>query len=140
MSCDSERLVLGWLGESFDMIIKQGAKFGPFEFELELEDENGDLVPYDLTGGTIICEIRKKGLDTGAPVASPTCTIIAPNKFTLYLSDVQTLAIPAGELVTDKASQYVFDIFFAPPSDADLEPLYFGNAICARRVSKPTIT
>ncbi len=51
MSCDSDRIVLGWLGEPFDMLIKQGAKFGPFEFELELEDENGDVVPYDLTGG-----------------------------------------------------------------------------------------
>lgn len=140
MSCDSDRIVLGWLGEPFDMLIKQGAKFGPFEFELELEDENGDVVPYDLTGGQVICQIRKKGLDTGTPVATPTMTIIEPNKFTLYLSDAQTLAIPAGELETDRASQYVHDIFFAPAGGGDLEPLYYGNVICARRVSKPAIT
>lgn len=141
MSCESDRVQLGYLGESFDMLIKQGAGFGPFEFELELEDEEtGEVIPYDLTGGTVICEIRRKGLDTGTPVATPTCTILAPNKFTLAMTDNQTAAIPAGELVTDKTSQYVFDIVFQPPSAGDIEPLYYGNATCARRVSKPSIT
>lgn len=140
MSCDSDRIQLGYIGESFDMLIKQGAGFGPFEFELELEDEEtGEVIPYDLTGGTIICEIRKKGLDTGTPVASPTCTIIDVNKFTIAMTDNQTAAIPAGELQTDKASQYVHDVVFRPAS-GDIEPLYYGNAICARRVSKPSIT
>ena len=141
MSCESDRVQLGYLGESFDMLIKQGAGFGPFEFELALEDEEtGEVIPYDLTGGTVICEIRRKGLDTGAPVATPTCTIIVPNKFTLAMTDNQTAAIPAGELQTDKASQYVHDIVFRPPGGGDIEPLYYGNVICARRVAKPSIT
>lgn len=138
MSCDSDRITLEWIGEAIDFVIKQGAQFGPFEFELNVEDEEtGAIEPFILTGGEIRCQIRKKGLDTGTPVAIAVTPITAENKFTLTIDADDTADIPAGELVTDRASMYVHDIFFVPAA-GDSIVLYYGNAFIARQVTKPT--
>jgi hypothetical protein len=132
VACDDQELEIGFLGEQFDMHIKQGADYGPVRFELSYEDGS----PFVLTGGTVRCEIRKKGLDTGPAIATPVINIVAENAFTLHLTKAQTLAIPAGEFITDKASGYVHDIFFDAPDGGPTMPLYWGNVFCFRRVTK----
>lgn len=132
MSRVQELLELGWVGEQFDMQIKQGAHYGPYRFEFT-NDETGE--PFSLEGGSIHCEIRKKGLDTGEPIATPIIQLVAPNAFTLHMTPEQTAAIPAGELRTDKASAYTHDIFLTD-SDGHILPLYHGNVFCFRQVTK----
>lgn len=41
MTAIRELLELGWVGEQFDMQIKQGAHYGPYRFEFT-DDETGE--------------------------------------------------------------------------------------------------
>lgn len=135
------------LGPELTWEIKQGASF-TFEGELRLEgdthtieDENGDMIqvgpPLDISGCTIRCQIRKRGLDTGTPVVTPTSTVVdGPNgAYRITLTDEQTATITCGERISDRASLYTADIFCDFPSGEVME-LGHVNIYTLRRVTK----
>jgi hypothetical protein len=136
----SDTYVLSNLGEELELRIKQGATWDGGEFELLYEDEYGNAgLPVDLTGAVVTMQFRRKGLDTGAPPAEATCTVIAPataGKFRPTLTATQTASIPAGELLTSKESAYTFDVFVTWAATSVKWELYHGNAFVFRRVTK----
>ena len=146
-NCQCNQASLSNLGPELTWEIKQGASF-TFEGELRLEgtshrieDEDGNEIkvgpPLNITGCTIRCQIRKRGLDTGTPVVTPTCTIVdGPNGiYRIVLTDEQTATIPSGERVGDRASLYTADILCEFPSGEVME-LGNVNIYVLRRVTK----
>ena len=133
----SELVTISALGDEIEWRIKQGATFDAGEYELVTENVDGSTTPLNITGCTVRCEIRKKGLDVGSPIATATTPLLnaAAGKYGITLSKAQTLAIPAGELITDKASAYTFDVFLDWPSGITWELLH-GNAFVFRRTTK----
>lgn len=129
-----ETVSLSSIGGVLEFRIKQGATWGPYEFQLTYEETG---LPVDLSGCGVRCELRRKGLDTGSPSATVTAAITdGPNgKYRLSLTAAQSLAIAAGELISSKLSAYTFDIFLDWPSGTVWE-LGHGNAFCFRRVTK----
>jgi hypothetical protein len=94
-----------------DIQIFQGA-----DFELPLALQHTDGTVYDLTHyPTGRGQIRKFHRSTSI-IVSFTVTIPTPTyastdgKLTISLTGVQTAAIPAGELITDVRSKYVYDL------------------------------
>jgi hypothetical protein len=93
--------------QQFDVVVRQGSTFGPFTHRLK----NPDGTPVDLTGCTARGQVRKTPT-AAAVVATLDCAIPAPLEgyYTFGLSDEATDAIPAGDRITDPASQYVWDV------------------------------
>jgi hypothetical protein len=127
--CGTNQASLSNLGPELTWEIKQGASFN-FEAQLYTEgstsvvdDIDGNEIPVgpplDITGCTIRCQIRKRGLDVGSPV----------------VTDEQTSTIPCGERISDRASLYTADIFLDWPS-GDAWELGHVNIYMLRRVTK----
>jgi hypothetical protein len=145
--CCANQASLSNLGPELTWEIKQGASF-TFEGELRvegdthtIEDEDGNEIkvgpPLDITGCTIRCQIRKRGLDTGTPVVSCTCTVVdGPNGlYEIAATGEQTATIPSGERLSDRASLYTADILCEFPSGEVME-LGHVNIYTLRRVTK----
>jgi len=94
----------------YDITIEQGA-----DFELPLTLQHSDGTAYNLTGYTGRGQIRKyhrsATITVSFTVTIPTpLTLPTTGQLTISLTAVQTAAIPAGELITDERSKYVYDI------------------------------
>lgn len=96
-------------GERLDLELRQGASLLPVRHNL-VDPDTGN--PVDLTGFQARGQIRRKALDTGAPVASFN-TLIAPTPtqgwYEFWLTDEQTSAITCGPTINDPASLYEWD-------------------------------
>lgn len=123
---------IGFLGEEYNLLIRQGATFGPVTVTMT----NPDTTPVDLTGCTIRGKIRKKALDV-AVVATFTVTITdAPNgEYQFLLTDEITSAIEAGEYASSSASKYVWDLEMEDTLGKVL-PLYYGAVTVLREVTR----
>lgn len=97
------------LGERLDLELRQGASLLPVRHNL-VDPDTGD--PVNLTGFTARGQIRRKALDSGAPVAVFN-TQIAPTPadgwYEFWLTDEQTAAITCGPTINDPASLYEWD-------------------------------
>jgi hypothetical protein len=124
--------VLGFAGEEYTLLIRQGATFGPVTATMR----NPDTTPVDLTGCTIRGKIRKKALDA-AVVATLTCTITnaVGGVYEFGLTDEQTAAIDAGEYMASSASKYVWDLEMEDAAGRVL-PLYYGQVTVLREVTR----
>lgn len=147
MSCKENYSTLSSLGTEMTWEIKQGATF-IFEGQLfsegttgTIEDIDGNLVyvgpPIDITGCSIRCHIRKKGLDTGTPPVTATGTVVdgAEGIYRVAATDEQTTAIECGEKMYDRASAYTADVFLDWPG-GDVWELVHANVFVLRRVTK----
>jgi hypothetical protein len=145
--CGTNQASLSNLGPELTWEIKQGASFN-FEAQLYTEgttsivdDIDGNEIPVgpplDITGCAIRCQIRKRGLDVGSPVVTPTCTVVdgLNGIYRIALTDEQTSTIPCGERISDRASLYTADIFLDWPS-GDAWELGHVNIYMLRRVTK----
>ena len=123
---------LGNIGTRLDLLIRQGATFGPFVCTMT----NPDGTPVNLTGATIRGQIRKAPADT-VVVASLVVTITdaAAGKYTFSLSDATTAAIAAGADVTKPASVYVWDLELQDAAGSVI-PLYWGDVRVHREVTR----
>lgn len=96
-------------GERLDLELRQGASLLPVRHNLKDPDTGN---PVDLTGFQARGQIRRKALDSGAPVVSFQ-TLIAPTPtqgwYEFWLTDEQTAAIPCGPTLNDPASLYEWD-------------------------------
>lgn len=125
-------LRIGSYGERMDVLLRQGGTFGPYTATMK----NPDGTAVDLTGCLIRGQLRKKALDTTI-VATLDCAITnaTGGVYTFGLSAATTAAIPAGEKVTDRASQYVWDLELVDSSGRVI-PLYYGPVIILREVTR----
>ena len=75
---------IGSIGEQLDILIRQGANFGPYS--VGLYQDAAKTQPINLTGAQFRAQIRKKALDTAVTIAI-TCTITdaVNGKFTFGL-------------------------------------------------------
>lgn len=123
---------LGYIGERLDLLIRQGATFGPFECSML----NPDETPVDLTGCVLQGHIRKKALDNTV-VTSLAITITEPvnGRYVFGLSGEATSLIVAGESIKDPVSKYVWDMELI---DANLRviPVYYGDVSVFREVTR----
>lgn len=124
--------VLGTFGTKVDLLIRQGATFGPTTATLR----NPDTSAVNLTGATIRGQIRRQALDADV-VKAFTCTITnaAGGVFTFGLSDADTAAIPAGEGLLERQSRYVYDIEMLDSAGRVL-PLMYGDVTVLREVTR----
>lgn len=123
---------IGSIGNRLDLLIRQGATFGPVTDTLS----NPDETPVDLTGATIRGQIRKQPADT-AIVASfdVVVTDAAGGKYTFGLSASTTAAIAAGADVTKPESVYAWDIELQDTLGRVI-PLHWGTVRVHREVTR----
>lgn len=125
-------MVLGYIGEKLDLLVKQGSTLGPFRVTLL----NADQTPVNLTGCTIRGHVRKKALSADiAALFAVSITEAAQGKFEFGLPDELTAAIPAGETLKDPLSLYVWDMELEDALGRVM-PLYYGDCKVFREVTR----
>lgn len=127
-------ITLGTKGAELDLLIRQGATFGPNNSSLK----NPDGSPINLTGASLRLQIRKTPNSTLSPGAVGTAEITdaAQGLFTWGFSAEQTALLPAdarGE--TEPDSQYVWDMELED-SQGRIIPLVYGKVLVFREVTK----
>lgn len=127
--------IIGTKGDRLDLLIRQGATFGPMRCTLLKADGS----PEDLTGCTFIAEIRKTpDATTVAAAAVFDLTNAAAGDFSYSFLADDTAGIPcAPEGETSPDSMYVWDLEVHYPSGR-VRPLLYGDSLVFREVSKGT--
>lgn len=125
---------IGYIGESLDLLIRQGADFGPYNATMI----NPDQSLVDLTGCTIRGQIRKHALDTAIVITFNTTVlnqITYPGKYKFWLTNIQTAGLTTGETLASAESKFVWDLELLD-SAGYVTPLYYGNVTIQREVTR----
>jgi hypothetical protein len=123
---------IGNKGEVLDLLIRQGATFGPHEVTLT----DAQAAPIDITGSTFSAQIRKTyNASTIDATFTFAITNAAQGKFTFTLSNTVTAALTAGADEFDPLSQYVWDLEMTSASGR-VTPLFYGAVRVFREVSR----
>lgn len=139
---------IGSAGHRLDLLIRQGATFGPVTdlirqpivgavAQADGSYADDDLEPVDLTGSTIRGQIRKLPADSAA-VATFDVNISDPlsGSYTFGLTAAVTAAISAGLDSTKPESTYHWDIEWQD-SMGRVTPLHWGVVRVHREVTRP---
>lgn len=129
---------IGSIGERLDLLIRQGATFGPFTATMRnpAPDANTPGTPVILTGCTIRGHIRKAPADAQPAAVVDVSITDAPNGvYTWGLSASTTAAMSAGLDVTKPESRYVWDMELED-SAGRVIPLYWGEVRIHREVTR----
>lgn len=123
---------IGNIGERLNLLIRQGATFGPYRCTMT----NPDGSPVDLTGASIVGQIRKRASDATA-VADLQVTMVdrAAGVYEFGLSDETSAGITAGSDTTRPESLYVWDMELHD-SLGRVIPLYYGDVRVFREVTR----
>lgn len=125
---------IGTKGSELDLLIRQGATFGPIVSTIT----NPDTSPMNLTGATFRAQIRKtptSPLVEGA-TADFTVTNAAAGQFSWgFSSAVTTLLAADSESELAAASTYVWDMELED-STGRVIPLMYGKVNVFREVTK----
>lgn len=123
---------IGIKGEELDLLIRQGATFGPFTVRLR----NPDGTPVNLNDCTIRGQVRKT-FDAVAVAASFDTEITNPEmgEFRFSISPFATQQIMAGESESAASSLYVYDLELVD-AEGGVTPLTYGNARVFREVTR----
>lgn len=124
---------LGNLGENFDLLIRQGATFGPIIATMV----DITLTPVNLSD----CEIRgqiRKTWDAPEIIASFDVAITDAEKgeWKFSLTDDVTAALLCGAELTDYDSTYVYDIEIEWTTPGTVWPLYYGAVNVFREITR----
>lgn len=124
--------IIGYKGEELDILIRQGATFGPYVLTLT----NPDNSPVNLTGCEVRGQIRKVHTDALA-TASFNCEVTNPTSgiFTMQIPAEVTANIDCSNSETDSESLYVWDIELVDSASKVL-PLIYGNVQVFREITK----
>ena len=124
---------IGDIGEPLDLLIRQGADFGPITETLT----NPDGSPFDLTGCLCRGQIRRAAADPTVVAEfvfqvadDPTTGVVVWG-----LSHAVTAALSAGETIKDPASRYVYDHELVDASGRIL-PWRYGAVLVHREVTR----
>lgn len=124
---------LGDIGERINLLIRQGATFGPHRVTLTSPDGS----PVDLVGSVVRGQMRVRAGATGAPLADFAVAMIdaAGGIFEFGLSATVTAQLPAAAPGSDRA---------VARWDMELEdaagrviPLFWGEASVVKEVTRP---
>jgi hypothetical protein len=123
---------VGSVGERVDLHVKQGAVFGPFEWQLT----NPDDTPTNLAGCSFFGDIRERA-DSPQVIGSLTFTVVnaAQGIFKMGMPELVTNALPV--LVQPQISRprrFVWDAFLRD-SLGVAHALMYGEVIYEPRVS-----
>lgn len=125
---------IGTKGAELDLLIRQGATFGPVTSTIS----NPDGTPMDLTGATLRAQVRKtptSPIGEGC-VASFTITNPTSGNFDWYFSATATSTLAAdNESETAPASVYVWDMEIEDAAGRVI-PLMYGKVNVFREVTK----
>ena len=128
--------VIGTKGAELDLLIRQGATFGPNASRLT----NPNGTPVNLTGSTFRGQIRKTASDalsTGCAITF-TITNAINGEFTWEVTDEATTVLVADSISESApASTYVWDMEMEDSSGRVL-PLAYGKVQVFREVTKAT--
>lgn len=123
---------IGYKGEELNLLIRQGATFGPVTGTLT----GAGATPVDLTGCVIRGQVRRTAASTG--VAAPllvTLTSPASGVFTYEILAADTALLTAGDDENAADSQYVWDMEMVDTSGRII-PLTWGKVSVFREVTK----
>lgn len=123
---------IGYKGEELNLLVRQGATFGPVNGTLT----NPDTSPVDLTGCTLRGQIRRTPSSTG--VSAPldfTITNAALGQFYFKVSAANTTLLAAGDTETDPDSVYTWDMEMQDTAGSVL-PMAWGAVNVFREVTK----
>lgn len=125
-------MTLGFVGEELNLLIRQGATFGPIQFIMK----NADGSSVNLTGCTIQGQIRKTALASVVTKALA-CTITSPStgQYEISLTAAQTAQIKAVEDAKSSENKYVWDLELID-SIGRVIPLYYGVVMIFREVTR----
>lgn len=126
--------VIGSKGAELDLLVRQGATFGPVT--IQAKDNMGN--PIDLTGATIRAQIRKTAYDTLYPGATCTCTITDAVNGYYELSIPATVTALLDADVADETAEdstYVWDME-VQLSTGRVIALTYGKVNVFREVTK----
>jgi len=125
---------IGTKGSELDLLIRQGASFGPIASTIK----NPDTTPMNLTGAALRAQIRKtptSPLVDGA-VGEFEITNAAAGEFTWgFSADVTELLVADSESELAPASTYVWDMELED-SIGRVIPLMYGKVNVFREVTK----
>jgi hypothetical protein len=115
--------VLGFEGERYDLLVKQGAKLGPIRATMT----NGDNTPFDLTDITILGRVVDP--DTGAVMGNFDVSYVdrPGGVYEFSLAKAVTVLLSAGREVDEWHRLYFWDLEMESSSDNDERPLYYGE-------------
>lgn len=126
-------LSIGSKGAELDIVIRQGATFGPMTCTLT----NPDTTPINLTGSTITGQIRKYPDDVTSMGISATIVLTNPSGgvFTWSFTAASTATLDADpESENSPGSIYQYDLEMTDSSGRVI-PLLYGKAKVFRNVS-----
>ena len=128
--------LIGTKGAELDILIRQGATFGPVASVLT----NPDTSPVNLTGCVFRGQVRKTASDalsTGCAITF-TITNASAGQFTWEITDEVTTTLTADATSeSGPNSQYVWDMEMQDASGRVI-PLAYGKAQVFREVTKDT--
>lgn len=127
--------IIGTKGAQLDLLIRQGATFGPIRTTIRNSLTN---LPVNLTGHTVRGQIRKTAASTLQDGASAEFRIEDAERgiVSFWFNAEATRALQADSISEDApASQYVWDMEMESPSGF-VQPLMYGNVKVFREVTK----
>ena len=124
---------IGTKGALLDLLIRQGATFGP----VNVSATNPDTTPLNLTGATVRAQIRKTPSSATIDATAVITMVDAANgifkfEFTAAETTLMT-ASDSGE--TDPLSTYVWDMEYVD-AGTKVNPLMYGTVNVFREVTK----
>ena len=119
-------IMTGNIGVELHLRIKQGA-----DFAIDIDFQNPDETPFDLTPYLPVARIRKK---PGDPATAFICSTSTPGRLRIALAHATTLALQAGRFLDDELSSYVWDCEFVAISGGWVIPALYGNVVVWRDI------
>lgn len=125
---------IGTKGANLDLLIRQGATFGPNTVTLK----NSQGMPINITGATIRGQIRKTATAGVSATVTAALTNASGGQFVWSISAAQTAALMAdSNSETASASLYVWDMEIQY-ADGTIYPLVYGDVQVFREITKET--
>lgn len=123
--------VIGTIGDKVDLLIRQGATFGPFW--VELTDEAG--APIDITGCVVKASMRK-AIDDIEPTAEFAIGYdYLAGKFSYMLAKTVTSGLVPGATLKDPVGKYLWDLEITW-ADTSTSPLMYGDVTVFREITR----
>jgi hypothetical protein len=119
-------------GEELDLLVRQGATFGPFKLIVK----NPDGSPVNLAESMFRAQIRKS-FDSAQVAATFTCVNSDPlnGEVTITLDAAQSAMLEAGVDEDDEASKYLWDLE-AEEAGGRVLPYLYGKVRVFREITK----
>ncbi len=119
------------IGEELNLTIRQGATFGPYQFQMQ--DSEGD--PIILTDCIIRGSIRATPDATEKVDVTAVITDAVQGEYELTILDTVTETMTAGNKMNDRESRYYWDLELMDAADKVI-PLYHGIVRVFREITR----